>query len=456
MAGTLPPDFELSPEFEAVFNAVENTRECIYLTGEAGTGKTTFLKYFRKHTRKKYVVLAPTGIAAINSNGQTLHSFFHFPPKLIQPEHVKFMKKKQELLTALQLLIIDEASMMRADLLDGVDFALRKNRELPLLPFGGVQVVLIGDLYQLPPVVDKGLAGHYPRKYQTPYFFSAKAFETVRFERFRLTKIYRQRDAKFTRLLNKIRTRTAQQPDLDRLNTRVEDSGHLEDCITLTPTNALANRINEARLEKLKTQEYEYPAAVNGDFDPASYPTETTLRLRAGAQVLMIKNDPDKRWVNGSVGEIVELKSDSIQIRIGHKTHEVFPSVWEKVRYEYDEKEDKILEEVAGSFEQYPLKLAWAITIHKSQGLTFEKIIVDFGDGAFASGQAYVALSRCRNFETLYLKRPVAFYDILLDPRIQKFEEQVVRETEESADACKAEAEPLPEDWLEVKIEDEV
>ena len=423
-AGPLPDDFEFSAEFQSAFDTIENTRQSVYLTGEAGTGKTTFLRYFREHTKKKYVVLAPTGIGAINSNGQTMHSFFKFPPKLIQPEHIHYFKKHHALFAALELLVIDEASMIRADLLDAVDMSLRRNREMPGIPFGGVQVALIGDMYQLPPVVDRELADHYPRMYETPYFFSARVFKAVKFERLRLTKIYRQRDSRFTGLLNKIRRNSADMFDLELLNSRVDKAcENFDDCITLTPTNALANSINETRLAKLDLPEFEYKASIKGHFDEQSYPTETVLKLRAGAQVLMIRNDPQKRWVNGSLGEIVKLRTDSIQVKIENTIYDIESVVWEKIKYHFDEDAGRIMEEVIGGFEQYPMKLAWAMTIHKSQGLTFDRVVVDFGNGAFASGQTYVALSRCRTFETMYLKRPVKFRDIILDARIKRFEE---------------------------------
>lgn len=421
---TLPPDFDLNEEFRAAFERIENSQTHLFLTGEAGTGKTTFLKYFRQNTKKKYIVLAPTGIAAINIGGQTVHSFFSFPPKLIRAEDIRILKRHQKLFQALELVIIDEASMMRADLLDSIDQSLRLNKGNMLMPFGGVQMVLIGDMHQLPPVISKELTDHYPKMYDSRYFFSARAFKAVHFEHFLLTKIYRQKDRAFTTLLNKIRMNEISEKDLRELNSRVNETcDDFEDCITLTPTNAQANAINEARLNKLDSLAFEYQAKIHGEFDPHSYPNEVSLQLKEGAQVLMIKNDPEKRWVNGSIGEVVELRENLVKVRIGRETYEVKPSGWEKLKYTFDEDANNIKEEVTGSYEQYPMKLAWAITIHKSQGLTFDRLIIDMGRGAFESGQTYVALSRCRDFGQLYLKKPISFRDIRLDKKIKQFKE---------------------------------
>ncbi|MDD5217947.1 MAG: DEAD/DEAH box helicase [Candidatus Omnitrophica bacterium] len=428
----LPPDFDLSDEFRAAFDRIEKTREHLFLTGEAGTGKTTFLKYFRQNTKKKYVVLAPTGIAAIHIGGQTLHSFFNFPLMLIRADDIRVLKRHERLFAALELVIVDEASMMRADLLDAMDQSLRLNKGNMLMPFGGVQMVLIGDMHQLPPVVSRELTDHYPRMYDSRYFFSSRAFRAVDFKYFSFTKIYRQKGRAFTALLNKIRMNQIDARDLAELNSRVDKScDDYEDCIILTPTNAQAKAINEARLSKLASPVFEYPAMIQGAFDAGSYPNEVNLQLKVGAQVLMIKNDAEKRWVNGSIGEVIGLTEDQVRVRIGQEVYEVDPVSWEKVKYTYDEESNNITEEVTGVYEQYPMKLAWAITIHKSQGLTFDRLILDIGQGAFESGQTYVALSRCRDFDQLYLKKPISFRDIRLDKKIKDFHGDRVEHSEE-------------------------
>jgi ATP-dependent exoDNAse (exonuclease V) alpha subunit len=426
---TLPGDFELSDEFIAAFETIENTQNHICVTGEAGTGKTTLLKYLRLKTQKPYIVLAPTGIAAINCYGQTIHSFFRFPHKLIQKNQLRKIARAGKIFSKLRLLIIDEASMMRADLLDGIDYALRLNRNRMDEPFGGVQVVLFGDLFQLAPIVDKELAGYYDQMYETPYFFSSQIFKAAQFQRVNLRKIYRQRDLEFISLLNKIRNKTFETHDLERLNQRVDPElcESSEDRIILTTTNAAAKAINESRLAKIEERVHIYPAVISGEFDQASYATESELRLKVGAQVLMTKNDPEKRWVNGSIGVITELGKDSMEVRIGNSVHAVEPAVWQKIKYKYDKETEQITEDVTGSFEQYPLKLAWAITIHKSQGLTFDHVIVDLHHRAFAHGQVYVALSRCRSLEGLVLRRPVTERDIIFDERVQLFTDEFSR-----------------------------
>ncbi len=419
---TLPKDFELGDEFRECFAKVEQGKSLL-LEGNAGTGKTTFLTYWSRNTKKNYVIVAPTGIAAINSGGQTIHSFFKFPPELVQKKDVRELQRIGQVFRVLDVLVIDEVSMLRADLLDAIDYSLRINRKVHDVPFGGVQIILIGDLCQLPPIVDKELAEHFGELYDTPYFFSAKVFSDAQFHQFILKKNYRQRDAKFMSLLNKVRNRSITEDDLRLLNTRVNSvlAETWDNAIRLTPTNAAANAINQIRLAELPGKEFLYEAVIKGDFDNALYPTETQLKLKVGAQVLMVKNDnPSRRWVNGSIGEVIELNSDAVKVRIGHGVHDVTPVIWEKIKYRHDEQTDGIVSDVVGSFEQYPIRLAWAVTIHKSQGLTFDRVVVDFGEGTFVHGQCYVALSRCRSIEGLVLKRAVNFSDIIYDERIHR------------------------------------
>lgn len=418
----LPADFELSEDFKRIFDNLENTRQNFYITGEAGTGKTTLLKYFRQNTKKNIVVLAPTGIASINCFGQTIHSFFKFPAKFLQREHVrKLSGASGKIFTKLDMVIIDEASMMRADILDAIDESLRINMMNEFEPFGGVQVVLIGDLYQLPPIIDRQAKDIYAQMYETPYFFSSRIYQQSPFKQMTLSHIYRQKDDSFTKLLNQIRNKKLAEADLKILNERANQALPSEECVTLTPTNAAAAAVNDARLAKLEAEARAYEAVIDGEFDEPSFPTDPQLKLKVGAQVLMIQNDPAKRWVNGSVGEITKLEGDKIEVRIDGRKCMVDTVRWRKIRYEFDSELEQITEKEIGGFEQFPMKLAWAITIHKSQGLTFEKVIVDFGPGTFAHGQAYVALSRCRSIEGLSLKRPLRLSDIIFDQRVAKY-----------------------------------
>lgn len=430
IADGLPPNFEFNEEFVRAFDLMEKTNECIFVTGKAGTGKSTLLQYFRQNTKKKVVILAPTGVAAINVDGQTIHSFFKFPPRFIQRENIR-RKRDRELIQKIDMVVIDEVSMVRADLMDGVDYSLRINRDEMKLPFGGVQVIFFGDLFQLPPVVDKEMRDIYDEKYRTPYFFSAEVFNRIKVKGIELTKIYRQTNTDFINLLNKVRSKEHTEEDLEFLNSRVikNIADGLNHCITLTTTNNDASLINETRLNKLPSKEYRYTADVQGEFEESSYPTDFCLKLKKGAQVILIKNDPDKRWVNGTIGTINDLADNSISVEIEGAVHQVTRVVWEKIIYEYNEEEDKVEQKVMGTFTQYPIKLAWAITIHKSQGQTFDNVIIDFGDGAFAHGQAYVALSRCTSLGGVILKRPVIHSDIIFDERIHEFKQRIFSST---------------------------
>jgi ATP-dependent DNA helicase PIF1 len=314
--------------------------------------------------------------------------------------------------------------MVRADLMDAVDQSLRLNRNRPFEPFGGVQLVLIGDLFQLPPIVDEDLAEYYNDFYETPFFFSAHVFNEIRLQKIELQKIFRQSDPDFINLLNKVRNNTVQQFDLKKINERYHPSlkiGRHDLAITLTSTNALASNINLQRLAALPKREYTFDSIIDGDFDEKSYPTDKKLKLKQGAQVMMVKNDPNKRWVNGSLGIIHRLDHEAIEVSFGEAIHSIEPSTWEKLEYEYDRETGDIEPLVNGIFRQYPIKLAWAMTIHKSQGKTFDNVIIDLGRGAFAHGQAYVALSRCRSYAGLHLKTPIRYSDIILDERIRNF-----------------------------------
>jgi ATP-dependent DNA helicase PIF1 len=411
----------LNDEFQHALDLIERQGQSLFLTGKAGTGKSTFLHYLRETTAKATAVLAPTGVAALNVGGQTIHSFFQLPPTIIDPQSIR-RRKNPKLFHTLQTLIIDEVSMVRVDVMDAVDRALRIQRDNVSIPFGGVQVVLCGDLFQLPPIVRDGdMRAFFDAQYGGPYFFLAPVFAELRPSVLELTTIYRQRDDTFIRVLNKMREHDLDAELFTLLNARVQRGGKgppNASFITLTTTNEAAFRRNHACLEQLNAKLYRYPAAVTGLFEPAAFPTEAVLELKRGAQVMMIKNDPEKRWVNGSLGKVSALHEKKVCIEIAGSSYEVEPETWQNIQYRYNHETNRIEEEVVGTFTQYPLRLAWAITIHKSQGQTFEHVLIDLGRGAFAPGQTYVALSRCTSLEGVVFSRPVTPRDILFDERV--------------------------------------
>jgi len=429
---------EINAEFKQALDLLENSSKTAFITGKAGTGKSTLLKYFRKTTKKKAVVLAPTGVSALNVEGQTIHSFFLIPPN-ITPEKVlehKLTKKRQKLIMELDMIIIDEVSMLRADLLDCIDVSLRHYRKEPNLAFGGVQMIFIGDLYQLPPVVtredgDVLVAGGY----KSPYFFSAKVLREGEIIFINFEKIYRQKDNDFIELLNKIRDNSAQDEDLEMLNIRFLPAHELEEIssgddfvITLTTTNREAKEKNLRELKKLHGKKQHFFGEAEGEFARRSLPTEKELVLKEGAQVMLLHNDSMGRYVNGSLGKVLEIKFDDvelediflIELETGKKV-EIKRHSWNIYKYFFNEDTQKIDTKIAGSFHQFPLRLAWAVTIHKSQGKTFEQVIVDIGRGTFAHGQLYVALSRCTSLEGIFLKKPILKRHVLVDKRIGLF-----------------------------------
>jgi len=422
-AVVIPDDFEITPDVEHAFSLMEHTRRHVYITGKAGTGKSTLLQYFKEKTKREIVVLAPTGVAAINIGGSTIHSFFRFPPRLLTEKEVRRIRGKKKLFAAIDTIVIDEVSMVRADVMDAIDHSLRLNRNRPKEAFGGVQVICIGDLYQLPPIVEAELQDYLSHTYESPYFFNAKVFKENKFEVIELGKVFRQKDSGFIQLLNKVRNNDLDESDLRDLNQRCDPSLGFEKeelAITLTSTNRRASTINLEHLNALGSKDYTFDAVVAGNYDPQAYPTDERLKLKPGAQVMMVKNDPAKRWVNGSLGVIQKLSQDSITVSLGDSLCTVEPSEWEKIEYEFNKEDGRIEPKVTGSFKQYPIKLAWAITIHKSQGKTFDNVIIDLGYGAFAHGQTYVALSRCRSFEGIRLKNPIRYSDIILDGTVSQ------------------------------------
>jgi hypothetical protein len=421
-------------ELELAWNFVEKTNRNIFLTGKAGTGKTTFLRKIKKESNKRLVVVAPTGVAAINAKGVTIHSFFQMPfgpiiPGATQQKTAyKFNKTKINIIKSLDLLVIDEISMVRADLLDGIDQVLRKykNRNLP---FGGVQLLLIGDLQQLAPVVRPNEWAMLQEHYENAFFFSSLAYKLSNPIGIELKHIYRQDDEVFINILNEIRNNKLTESSAEKLNERYLpdfEAKEKEDFIILTTHNNKANSLNEIAYNKLKTDSRKYKAAIHGKFPEFSYPSLEVLELKIGAQVMFTKNDSsfEKQFFNGKIGEVTSLEKDKLVVKSSDGNITVIPETWENVSYTLNNETKEIEEKKAGSFTQIPLKLAWAITIHKSQGLTFEKAIIDAGS-SFAHGQTYVALSRCKTLEGIVLKTPIKPASIINDNRVQSFTEDI-------------------------------
>lgn len=429
-----------NPEFIKAWELLQHTRQSIFLTGKAGTGKSTFLRYITGHTNKKFVVLAPTGIAAVNVGGTTLHSFFRIPFKPIVPgdpdfapnrikERMKYPGSFVKLIKELDLIIIDEISMVRADIIDFVDLLLRTYSGNQREPFGGKQLLLVGDIFQLEPVLTGDMRDILRKFYRDAFFFSANVFERINLVPIELRKVYRQSAGDFVALLDRIRMGSVSTEDLTKLNSRycpqTVGSGLTEESkpvMTLASRRDMVDNINETRLNAIEKPLFTFTGTIRGDFPENSLPTDLQLSLKEGAQVVFIKNSPDKVWVNGTLGTIETLTKDHIEVRLENGTvHTIEPEKWSNIRYVYDPKTRKINEEELGSFTQYPIKLAWALTIHKSQGLTFNNVVIDIGRGAFTGGQTYVALSRCRSFEGMTLRSTVADRDIFVNPAIVNF-----------------------------------
>jgi ATP-dependent DNA helicase PIF1 len=417
-------DIELNDDFKLALDVIESENENVYITGKAGTGKSTLLKYLKSTTQKNIVVLAPTGLAAINVGGQTIHSFFRLPPKLIKQDDIKIFKEAS-LYKKLDMVIIDEVSMVRADVMDGIDYFLRVNRKKLNEPFGGVQMVFFGDLFQLPPIVKgKELQDFFQVEYGAPYFFCSKVFRENNIGCVELRKIYRQSDDHFKNLLNSVRENKLSAEEMKKLNSKVMpvfERSQQADYVTLTTTNETAFMINQSFLAAIKEKEFQYHALIEDRFEESDYPTEAVLRLKKGAHVMMLRNDPQRRWVNGTLATIADLEFDDIVVNIDGEKFHVGPEIWKKIEYHYDRDDRQIEEKTIGSFEQFPLRLAWAITIHKSQGQTFNKVFIDLGSGAFTHGQTYVALSRCTSLDGIKLRRPINSRDIIFDPRVYDY-----------------------------------
>ena len=447
MSEAFVPDSQ-NKEFQDALSLIRFTRQSVFLTGRAGTGKSTFLRYVSAHTHKKHVILAPTGIAAVNCGGMTLHSFFKLPFHPLLPDdrnlsgsliydYFKYRKSHRKLLEDLELIIIDEISMVRADIIDVVDRILRVFSHNTRLPFGGKQLLLVGDMFQLEPVVtsdDRDILSH---AYPNAFFFSAKVWEQIQLVSVELQKVYRQRDPVFVGILDRIRSNTVNPADLRQLNLRYDPAttggsnmpGGPDDLrITLATRRDTVDHINERRLAALPGEPVTFQGIIKGEFPVGSLPTSLELTLKEGAQIIFIRNDVNRRWVNGTLGRISgHINPDGDVLRVITDNGMEYPvgrEVWENVRYTYDEETKTILEEVLGTFTQFPLRLAWAITIHKSQGLTFSRATIDLSGRAFAGGQTYVALSRCTSLEGITLTRPVTQADIFVNPVITRFASQ--------------------------------
>ena len=412
----IPDEIELEDEFKNIFNKMEYSNQNIFITGKAGTGKTTLLEYFRINSKKNFVILASTGISAIKAKGKTIHSFFLFPPRILINEKIK--RLRSNIIKNVDTILIDECSMIRCDLLDAIDQSLRLNRNSDE-SFGGVQIILLGDIHQLPPVIRENerdiFDSFYPNGH---YFFHANCYQNSNISTYELTKIYRQKDAEFIYILNKIRSGNVTEADLLPLNDKVvnQDSNVLYETIILSPTNRKVDTINSVNLQNINSETFSYQSSETGEF--REKPADEILELKVGAQVMLIKNDikSPKRWVNGSIGIVTDLTANSIHLKIKNKVHKITQDTWEK--FDYLIKDGEVLHEVVATFTQYPIKLAWAVTIHKSQGQTFEKVIIDLDRGSFAPGQTYVALSRVTSLEGLFLTRPINISDILFNNKL--------------------------------------
>lgn len=429
-----------NPEFQDVWSVITRTNRSVFLTGKAGTGKSTFLKYICANTKKKHVVLAPTGIAAVNVGGQTMHSFFKIPFKPLLPDDpdiantsrlrktLRYPKEKVKLIRELELIIIDEISMVRADIIDFVDRVLRVYSGNMREPFGGKQLLLVGDIFQLEPVVTHDMREILRLHYKNFFFFNARAFSQINLVSIELRKIYRQTDSDFISLLDRVRVNRATRADINHLNQRYnpdyqEVSEHF--AMTLATRRDTVDAINDEHMQALKTPENVYEGVIEGDFPENSLPTAYNLVLKVGAQVIFIRNDKEGRWYNGTIGKVTRLDPTQVFVELENGSEmRVLPEVWENMQYSYNEKEKKVEEKVLGTFMQIPIKPAWALTVHKSQGLTFNNVVIDFVGGAFTSGQAYVALSRCTAMEGITLLKPLSERDIIVNMAVVDFSRQ--------------------------------
>lgn len=412
---------ELSDEQRVVFELIERTRDHIFVTGRAGTGKSTLLNHLAWNTGKQLVIAAPTGVAALNVGGQTIHSLFRLPIGVIADHDIDQNAELRKLLGSIDTLVIDEVSMVNADLMDAMDRSLRQARQRPDDAFGGVQVVLFGDPYQLAPVPGDGdERTYFADQYRSMWFFDAKVWRDAELKIIELTNIHRQHEEEFKYLLNAVRHGMVTEEIAERLNSVGGRPAPTDGAITLATRNDSVNRINQTQLGLLPGRALTAVAEISGDFGGRAYPADERLEIKVGAQVMFLRNDPDRRWVNGSIGTVTKIAS-TVWVDVDGEEHEVDPAVWEKYKYSYSSVTKKLTREIVAEFQQFPLRLAWAVTIHKSQGKTYDRAIIDLGSRAFAPGQTYVALSRVSTLEGMFLTRPLRPSDIMVDEDVRRF-----------------------------------
>ncbi len=429
----MPDPIDISGQFQAAYEAMERGAKHVFLTGKAGTGKSTLLRYFRERTRRAVVVVAPTGVAAVNVDGQTIHSFFKLRPGVTVEEatHDGRAARKDQLYKKIDTIIIDEISMVRADLMDCIDAYLRSALKSKAR-FGGKRLIMIGDLHQLPPIVRGEEAEELRKKYATPFFFSSEAIgdclQLGMLEYIELDKIYRQTDERFIEVLNAVRDGQISEAQLAALNLQYDpefadlEGKHMH----LMAINAQADLHNDVNLERLGGLVAVAEGKIKGEFKENELPTDLALRLKKGARVMLVNNDSQGRWVNGTLATVTSVRDESVDVVLDSGAHqEILPYTWNKAKTSFDTDSGEITRETLGSFTQFPLRLAWATTIHKSQGKTFDKVVIDLGRGAFAAGQSYVALSRCRTMDGITLKKPIRRSDLIMDKRILDFSKMI-------------------------------